>query len=248
MSDPAENLASIGANLSANADGTFTALASPSQFDVTKKLATTEFVQRALGNTRGVNSYSAAQVLTVADVGFTIILGGTSYTVTLPLASACLVGSTIKLRNRGTGDITIAAQGTDGVNITGADVATVKISPGDTMVIEKTAVSQWSIVGGEGTLPQSSMFAFLASANGYQKFPTGLMIQWGAVTTVAGTATVVFPKAFEVACYSVTTTPEGGNFTSFVGSISKTGVSIGTQIGNTGANAATTVHYIAIGK
>lgn len=41
------------------------------------------------------------------------------------------------------------------------------------------------------------------SANGYQKLPGGLIIQWGALNTTATNGTVTFPTAFPNACFSV---------------------------------------------
>ena len=40
-------------------------------------------------------------------------------------------------------------------------------------------------------------------ANGYQKLPSGLIIQWGAIPTVNAGVTVTFPIAFPTACFSV---------------------------------------------
>lgn len=47
-------------------------------------------------------------------------------------------------------------------------------------------------------------FTALKSANGYQKLPSGLIIQWGTVTTAAAPTTVNFPIVFPNACLSVT--------------------------------------------
>lgn len=52
-------------------------------------------------------------------------------------------------------------------------------------------------------------FGSSLSASGYQKLPSGLIIQWGSVTaTYAGTA-VTFPVAFPTACRAVTTGVDG---------------------------------------
>ena len=57
------------------------------QFDNDTSIATTAFVQRALGNLSGQVTYSAAKTLTAADAGKSITLTGTGYTVTIPLSS-----------------------------------------------------------------------------------------------------------------------------------------------------------------
>ena len=38
------------------------------------------------------------------------------------------------------------------------------------------------------------------ATSGYQKLPSGLIIQWGAYTSAAGNATVTFPISFPSAC------------------------------------------------
>lgn len=58
---------------------------------------------------------------------------------------------------------------------------------------------------------QQSVRAFAESdyshaANGYQKLPSGLILQWGKVSGVNGSTVVNFPTAFTSACYSVTAT------------------------------------------
>lgn len=41
------------------------------------------------------------------------------------------------------------------------------------------------------------------AANGWQRLPSGLILQWGSATTSAGNLTVAFPTAFPNACYGV---------------------------------------------
>jgi hypothetical protein len=50
------------------------------------------------------------------------------------------------------------------------------------------------------------------TANGYQKLPSGVVMQWGTITGVGvnSTGTVTFPVAFPTACGSVTTTSKAG--------------------------------------
>jgi len=84
------------------------------------------------------------------------------------------------------------------------------------------------------------------SANGYQKLPSGLIVQWGSVTfTTAGTANT-FPIAFPTACsglsisvsgvssvnyYAATSTPSTNGFTGYL----------------SGSGNTATVMYVAIG-
>lgn len=55
---------------------------------------------------------------------------------------------------------------------------------------------------------QNAQFASSLAANGYQKLPSGLIIQWGSFSYESAYGNVVaktFPIAFTTACYSVTT-------------------------------------------
>lgn len=49
----------------------------------------------------------------------------------------------------------------------------------------------------------ASAIGFLQSlaANGYQKLPSGLIINWGQLTPSGGTATATFALAYQTACF-----------------------------------------------
>jgi hypothetical protein len=79
---------------------------------------------------------------------------------------------------------------------------------------------------------QSSAGTF-SLGGGYQKLPSGLLMQWGYS---ASWASVTFPIAFPSVCASVVSTyvPTGGNHEHGVTSVSTTGFTPVTN-GNTGA-------------
>lgn len=63
----------------------------------------------------------------------------------------------------------------------------------------------------------SADFAKGLGANGFQKLPSGLIIQWGSgFTASSGFATVTFPIAFPNACCSVTGSHNGGGGAMFI--------------------------------
>lgn len=103
-----------------------------------------------------------------------------------------------------------------------------------------------------------NQFGNSLSANGYQKLPSGLIIQWGtvsvssAVTGTTGEGVVTFPVAFPNAALSVTASYEltGGAITGALGlyhrSLSTSGVRFGLD--EASATATTTsVKWLAIG-
>jgi hypothetical protein len=93
---------------------------------------------------------------------------------------------------------------------------------------------------------QATAGSSLFNSNGYQKLPSGLIIQWGKFTsTVSNSSTAVtFPIAFPNACLSVTGGTNGtsvNQYASSAFSITNTGCSI------TNNTAGTIITYIAIG-
>ncbi len=78
------------------------------------QLATTAFVQRALGNHSSVGGLAASTVLTANAFGQTFIINSVnSINITLPLASTGFNGGTITFTNVSTGSATLILQGTD---------------------------------------------------------------------------------------------------------------------------------------
>lgn len=61
-----------------------------------------------------------------------------------------------------------------------------------------------------------SAFANSLGANGYQKLPGGLILQWGSIGTIAGRVAVTFPIAFPMACRGITGTHTGGGGAMFI--------------------------------
>ncbi|SDX40101.1 phage tail protein [Pseudomonas sp. NFACC08-1] len=79
-----------------------------------QQLATTAFVQRALGNHSSVGGLDASTVLTADAFGRSFIINSANpVNITLPKASTGFNGGTINLLNVSTGTVTVILQGTD---------------------------------------------------------------------------------------------------------------------------------------
>ncbi len=183
--------------VSPSLSGTPTAGTRP-QFDNTLALATTEFVQRALGSFSGQRSINASYTVVPADAGRVLSLSGSYYTITLPATAAFAAGSMVRFVNFGTGVIRVSGPGL---------TATVAIGVSDTLEVMATA-SGWMLIGGSALLIASSGFAVsLSGVSGFQKLPSGLIEQWGRVFVPENVATVpvdvTFPMAFPTACLNV---------------------------------------------
>lgn len=173
----------------------------PAQFDNSTQAATSAFVQRALGNYRGFYSTASALTLTAAHVGgFMLTSGSTNYTITLPAANSIGGGGAITFTNGGTGVVSVARAGTDVININAGTATAISLQPGDTLTIVTNGSNAWAVSGGSANLLNSAAFGSSLAANGYQKLPSGLIIQWFK-TNASGS--VVFPIAFPTGVLSV---------------------------------------------
>ena len=226
------------------------------QFDNTTKLATTAFVQRALGNYQNGVSITGTTALTASQAGQSYSLNNTAaYTVTLPSLASVQPGATFKFYTTNSAGVTIAANGSDsmiygaGTSVAGGSVVTYG---GDTATFVMMGAA-WQLVDGTMALKYSVPFGSSLTAAGYQKLPSGLIIQWGALTTSAsGYISWTFPIAFTTAVYQVLGTTQESNATNASvgvngGAATLTSVPVAT-INTSNAYQATSTYFFAIGK
>lgn len=233
--------------------GTFTGGVSgvtPAQFDNDTSLATTEFVQRALGNYRNLSAFNASAVLTNSVIGGLISFYGNTagQTLTLPMASIA-AGGAVTVFNQSSVNLTVARQAADSINAADpsgvASTASITLTPGDSCSLVSNGDATWNEVGRR----TKAFFGSSLAVSGYQKLPSGLIIQWGQVTgSAGGTTAVTFPIAFPNACRQLLTAPiAAGNarITTYFG-LSKTGFSF-DMWNLSAARLAETGSYLAIG-
>lgn len=182
----------------------------PAQFDNDTSLATTGFVQRALGNFSGYTAFvnGGAPSLSAADAGKHIILSGTTAGVLyLPPLSSLAEGAAFIIKPEVQGLWSVAAAGADGACIifnSGTSVASFPLSQDAFVIIAKSG-TVWRTFG------TAVGFGASLSSSGYQKLPSGLLMQWvvGGAIAVGSTMTVAFPITFPSAVYSIVATPIG---------------------------------------
>lgn len=96
----------------------------------------------------------------------------------------------------------------------------------------------------------NEILQYSAASSGYQKLPSGIIIQWGYGTTAgSGGVALTFPVAFPTACLSVTATPVNGGLTAVsvvVAAYSRFSTTVYAATPAT-AGVAIGVGYIAIG-
>lgn len=160
-------------------------------FTKDKSLATTEFVQKALGSFATARGVNASTVLTLDDVGASIGLGGlAAYTVTLPHVDDVPAGAAIGLHCRNGVGVTVASKTGSQISPQGAFLSQIIMAAGESALLVKEG-SVWCVYG-SAALKYSSQFAASLGTNGYQKLPSGDIEQWGLVVSVsAGSDTVI---------------------------------------------------------
>lgn len=176
------------------------------QFDTAKTLATNEFVQRALGNMQTCTGYVNGPItLTASQVGSAHVLSGTAGTLTLPPTSALPEGATFLIKQEGNGSWVVKEDRSDSGSIIYGNVgkSSISIKRDDTLLLVKDH-SRWRTFG-SAILPSSENFGALLASAGYQKLPSGLILQWGLskVTASNSTMVVIFPIAFTTSCVQV---------------------------------------------
>ena len=213
------------------------------QFDSSKALATTEFVQRASGSLAGYVSYSVSATLTAADVGKYVYASAPVMSLTLPDAVLLPAGSRIYIQ---AGANTVCTVKSVNGNFTGPNGNT---SGSPNLVLGAGTASEF-IASGLGWLAVGGSGIAVLSASGYQRMPGGLIIQWGFGSAGANGASFVntYPTAFTKAVYSVVAQHMGADPTVNIIADGVVGFSL-TQVGlrsSFGTNVA--VMWIAIGQ
>jgi hypothetical protein len=148
------------------------------------------------------------------------------------------------------GAVTIAKQAGDILAPSGSNPSTFTLNNGDTLVLEsRGSANIWYAVGGSTRLAYAGNFGASLAATGYQKLPSGLIVQWGFFAgSNAGDTAITFPIAFPTnfLCATVSGLCSGTGAWGGYNSATKTGMN-----GNWWAAASTrqsgTATYIAFG-
>lgn len=222
----------------------------PAQFDNDTSIATAEFVQRALGSFSGISVLSGATALAVADVGKNIILSGaTPFATTLPATAGLPNGAAISIENNANVDCTVVRSGGDVISPNSSSaISTITIPAGTQITFVKVGAIWYAF--GSGAASYQSTFGASLATSGYQKLPSGLIVQWGNGTYGNSTA-VTFPIAFPNSCLQVVVGP--ANFDNVQASYQKVCSVSGynqTTTGFTASSATATgvnAKWIAIG-
>jgi hypothetical protein len=195
-------LAQLASMLLPDALGNILLPQSPPQFDNSLKLVTTAAMKAAGNQASGVYPYNVNTGIPASCMGGLVYAyGSSSLSFNLPGAGAAgfPIGAEITILNASSQPMTLSAVGTDKINFGASQVGSVIIPVNDVLTLAWNA-SSWFASSGGVMLQYSALFAAsLVQASGYQKLPSGLIIEWGisqAITNGAGPTSVLYPLAF----------------------------------------------------
>ncbi|KVO01593.1 hypothetical protein WL51_12060 [Burkholderia ubonensis] len=226
------------------------------QFDSSTRLATTAFVQASLGSVRGSYTTATSGTLGAAQAGMQVyvLVPGTTQTINFAELKDG-VRMTVYANYTAAGPTTLAINGSAKfVAVTRMTDPTISLNPGEAISFVVDA-SNINIEVTTANLRYSAAFGASLSPNGYQKLPSGLIIQWGYVQCPANyTAGVgysfMLPLAFPNAHFFCLASNCGTNLAS-PGTQSSPGTLSTGQIvwgQNSSAAGGLAAYYISIGK
>ncbi|MCX4139359.1 hypothetical protein M0D68_14285 [Paraburkholderia sp. SEWSISQ10-3 4] len=168
----------------------------PAQFDNSTRLTTSEWVNGRGAAYGGQTVVNAVTALTAAAAGRFHTFSA-AVVATLPAASSVSVGALLHFQSIVSG-ASVVRKGTDVIAIgNGGSTPNVSIGAGDTLVLMSDGVSNWIAVGGSTQLGSAASFGALVTGTGYQKLPSGLILQWGSSgSNASGVAALTLPISF----------------------------------------------------
>lgn len=168
------------------------------QFSNDKKFATTEFVQRALGSMAGAGSLAAGSISASHLGKVWQPAEGSTITFPTPTSIGVPVGASIVLMMAARTASTMQPVAGASFLLDTASTAALPMVQGQTFRFTAFNATDWMV---EGNLKTDKTFVSVLSSNGYQRLPSGLIIQWVVTSTAAGgralgTWPILFPNAF----------------------------------------------------
>lgn len=226
----------------------------PAQFDNSLLLATTAFVQRAIGGFGQLVGYgTAGQTIPASQANSHINLFGTCSSITLPLANSVPAGSVLMFDGVSLA-CTINRQGTNVIFLNGSNntATSLVVNDGGSVMFVSDGSASWFATG-IATLKYADEFSASLAGNGYQKLPSGLIIQWGQTGNIVagGSQAISFPVAFTTSVYSMAfANAYATGVASITASIGATfsGALVGFTAYNQGTANNNAAGWIAIGK
>lgn len=182
----------------------------PDVFSNDTTLATTEYVQRALGSYAGQTNYDGDKQLTVSDIGKLTIFTVPA-TATLPDWTTVPPGGLVTIFS--TAGVTVKTRSSETLGTQNGTQGFLPIAAQTMAVFRRLLLAPgWSLDTGDAALKYSPLFKSSLKASGYQANPSGMLDQWGiGQADASGNVYVTFPISFPVGFSSIVGNHEGGD-------------------------------------
>ncbi|WP_460053114.1 phage tail protein [Pseudomonas sp. H1_A05] len=175
----------------------------PPRFDVSDQIMTAAAVQARGLQYAGFYSSAGAVPGSVSHIGAVVHFsgaGGHSYSLPDSAVNNLPSGSIIRLQNWSASSLALAVQGSDKMqeNIDATASATTRAIPTDAYVDCMYIGDRVWLLTGTGVSAKTRQFGALLAPNGYQRLPSGLLMQWMTANFASAFKSAVFnlPAAF----------------------------------------------------
>lgn len=234
-----------------------------SPYDFYTKAQTNQLINRF---SMGVTGTGDAMVFSTAIPTLASMTDGTEFVIRTPSANT-IINPTVNLTSLSLGTKTITAAAGSALIIgawaAGADIVlryNAAIDKLELIGVGTTFATNAQVVAGTSTSlllsPAGLKAAFtgtssIGGASGYQKLPSGLILQWGSITTnTSSDAVFTFPIAFPNGCRSVQGTYANGFGSAAIiaslGSVTATTAAVASYTTG-GARATSSIYLLAVG-
>ncbi len=204
---------------------------------------------------RGFNGPGANYTLLPKDIGTSVWFSGSNVTLTAPTPTSlgAKTGDVVNVFSGAqTGNKIVPGAGATINDVNWGGVGQVDIKQGQGLVLLAVNATTWQVINSTASLKQNADFAASLSSYGYQKLPSGLILQWGYITTSAtGDVMLSFPIAFPNGVLSVLATYQndtGSNpVVAAIGAVVATGCGVGGFNPSTNARVGAQIRVLVIG-
>lgn len=151
------------------------------------------------GSFAGIASSNVSATISLNEMGKMYAFYGSTpgQTLTLPAVATVSQGKNAIIVNQASVAVTVKGNAAENIssNTAGSGQTlsnTIILNPGDSIILSSNGASQWNAYGfaSPGQFPNS------LGTSGYQKFPNGLIIQWGTYAGGANNPTITWPITF----------------------------------------------------
>lgn len=219
------------------------------QFDSSKLLATTEFVQKSLNSYSSFQSISANRNIALSDMGALLWFNsGGSNSLNLPTPSSLGIptnGASFTVFCTSAGGTVTSSGGATIQDQSGGFSTSYAMKMGQSAKFVATSATQWTVLEATSSLGKNADFAAVLSGTAASQQLPGLMIKVGNIANASTAATIplTFPVSFPNVCVGLLLTPwQTGGATYSHNGRDKSGATI-----SRGTNANFYFDYIAIG-